>query len=176
MKKIYFIRHAKAEVFLEGLSDFERGLKKRGVKDIKTIASYMALQGISPDIILSSCAMRAEQTTLGLAEKLGFDGQKYFLEELYYASHREILGIIIAQEESCDSIFVIGHNPQLNELVNTLSSECISKIPTMGVVALSFDVDSWSEIEKMKGSLDFFIYPKQFEYYMPKQIRTTLPR
>ncbi len=176
MKKIYLIRHAKAEGFLEGVSDFERTLKKRGLKDIEMIASYMALQGISPDVILSSCAMRAEQTALQLAKRLDFDGKKYFLEELYYAPNKEILGIIMAQEKSCDSIFIIGHNPQLNELVNTLSSEHISKIPTTGVVALSFDLDSWSEIEAVKGKLDFFIYPKQFEYYMPKQIRTTLPR
>ncbi len=176
MKKIYLIRHAKAEGFLEGISDFERTLKKRGVKDIEMIASYMALQGISPDVILSSCAMRAEQTALQFAEKLDFDGEKYFLEELYYAPNKEILSIIMAQEKSCDSIFVIGHNPQLNELVNFLSSEYISKIPTTGVVALSFDINSWSEIEGVKGELDFFIYPKQFEYYMPKQIRTTLPR
>jgi len=174
MKKIYFIRHAKAESFLEGVSDFERTLKKRGLKDIATIASYMALQGISPDIILSSCVMRAEQTALALAEKLDFEGKKYFLEELYYAPIQEVLGIIMAQGQSCDSIFVIGHNPQLNELVNTLSSEHINKIPTAGVVALSFAIDSWSEVEDVKGELDFFIYPKQFRYYMPKQIRTTL--
>ena len=174
MKKLYLIRHAKAEDFLEGVSDFERTLKKRGLKDIEMIGSYMALQGISPDVILSSCAIRAEQTALGLAEKLDFDGEKYFLEELYYASNKDLLNIIMAQEESCESMFVVGHNPQLNELVNTLSCEHINKIPTTGVVALSFDIEHWSELENVKGKLDFFIYPKQFRYYMPKQIRTTL--
>ena len=176
MKKIYLIRHAKAEGFLEGVSDFERVLKKRGVKDIEMIGSYMALQGISPDVILCSCAMRAEQTALQLAKKLGFEGKTYFLQELYYASNEDALGIIMAQDKSLDSIFIIGHNPQLNELVNTLSSEYINKIPAMGVAALTFNINTWSEIETVKGELDFVIYPKQFEYYMPKQIRTTLPR
>jgi len=174
MKKIYFIRHAKAEDFSEGVSDFERTLKKRGLKDIKTIGSYMALHNISPDVILSSCAMRAEQTTLELAKKVDFDGKKYFLKELYYAPYEEILNIIMIQENSDDSMFVIGHNPQLNELLNSLSSQHIKKIPTMGVIALSFDIESWSEIEDVKGELDFFIYPKQFRYYMPQQIRTKL--
>ncbi len=176
MKKIYLIRHAKAEGFLEGISDFERCLKKRGEKDLNTIGSYLALQGISPDIILSSCAMRSEQTAVQLAQKLGFEGKTYFLEELYYTSYNEVLGIIMAQDRSCNSLFIIGHTPQLNELVNTLSSQYITKIPTMGVVALSFDIESWSAIKNIKGNLDFFIYPKQFKYYMPKQIRTTLPR
>ena len=174
MKRVYFIRHAKAEGFIEGVSDFERAVKKRGLKDIETIGSYLALQKIKPDVILSSCAMRAEQTALNLAKKLDFDGKKYFLEELYYAPHEELVSILMAQEESCESIFVIGHNPQLNELVNALSSQYINKIPTMGVVALSFDMDSWSDINSVQGEVEFFIYPKQFQYYMPKQIRTTL--
>jgi len=174
MKEIYLIRHAKAEDFSEGLSDFERSLKKKGLKDIQTIGSYLALQGISPDVILSSCAMRAQESALKLAERLSFKGVQYFLEELYYAPYEDVLNIIMAQEKSCEKLFIIGHNPQLNELINALSKEFISKVPTMGVVALRFDIDEWSELEKTKGSLEFFIYPKQFKYYMPRQIRTTL--
>jgi len=174
MKEIYLIRHAKAEDFSEGLSDFERSLKKRGLKDIQTIGSYLALQGISPDVILSSCAMRAQETAVGLAQKLSFGGITYFLEELYYAPYEDVLNIIMAQEKSCEKLFIVGHTPQLNELINILSKEFVSKIPTMSVVALSFDIDEWSELEKTKGDLEFFIYPKQFKYYMPRQIRTTL--
>jgi len=174
MKEIYLIRHAKAENFSEGLSDFERSVKKKGFKDIQTIGSYLALQGISPDAILSSCAMRAQESAVALAERLSFEGVKYFLEELYYAPCEDVFNIIMAQEKSCEKLFIIGHNPQLNELTNLLSKEFISKIPTMGVVALSFDIDDWSEIATIKGNLNFFIYPKQFEYYMPRQIRTTL--
>ena len=174
MKKIYFIRHAKAENFAGGVSDFERTLKERGVKDIETIGSYLALHNVSPDAILSSCATRAEQTALLLAEKLNFDGKIEFLNELYFSSNEQAIEIIMAQNEDCESIFFIGHNPQVNELVNMLSSEYISKVPTAGVVALDFEIDSWSQIEDSKGKIEFFIYPKQFRYYMPKQIRTTL--
>jgi phosphohistidine phosphatase len=80
----------------------------------------------------------------------------------------------MAQESSCDTLFIVGHNPQLNELTNRLSREPILKIPSMGVVALTFDIKEWSELVNKKGTLKFFIYPKQFKYYMPRQIRTTL--
>jgi phosphohistidine phosphatase len=176
MKKIYFIRHAKANGFSEGVSDFERTLREKGLEDIQTIGSYLALQNVSFDLLLSSCALRAQQTALTLAERLSFDGVQYFLEELYFAPHEEVLNIIMAQDDAYDSICVVGHNPQLNELVNRLSQECIAKIPTTGVVALNFSINSWSELEYIKGSLNFFIYPKQFHYYMPKQIQTRLPR
>lgn len=174
MKKIYLIRHAKAENFSPDLSDFERGLNKKGLKDIQTIASYLALHNISPDIILSSYALRAQETAISLAKRLSFSGEQHFLEELYYAPYEDVKSIIMAQDKESETLFIIGHNPQLNELTNALSNECVSKIPTMGVVALSFDIEEWSEIEIVKGNIDFFIYPKQFQYYMPRQIRSIL--
>jgi phosphohistidine phosphatase len=176
MKKIYFIRHAKAENFSEGISDFERGLRKKGIKDIETIGSYLALQEISFDLLLSSYALRAQQTAVSLAERLSFCGEQHFLEELYFSSFEEVLNIITVQDDCYESIAIVGHNPQLNELTNRLSGEFIQKIPAMGVVALEFDIQEWSEIQECKGRVDFFIYPKQFKYYMPKQIRSTLPR
>jgi len=40
---------------------------------------------------------------------------------------------------------------------------------------LNFNIDSWNELLQMeKPKIDFFIFPKQFKYYMPKQIRDTL--
>ena len=176
MKKIYFIRHAKAKGFCEGLSDYERPISKKGHKDIQTISSYMALRNISFDILLSSCALRAQETATKLAENLSFTGVQYFLEELYFASHEKVLPIITTQDDADESICIVGHNPQLNELINSMSSEFIKKVPSMGIVALEFDTDQWSDIEEMKGRLDFFIYPKQFKYYMPKQIQAKLER
>ena len=78
------------------------------------------------------------------------------------------------QEKHFDRILVVGHNPQLTEVVNMLTDEHISKIPTVGVVAINFNIEEWSELEEIQGEIDFFIYPKQFKYYMPKQIRATL--
>jgi len=46
----------------------------------------------------------------------------------------------------------------------------------MGVVAIEFDIERWSEIEHIKGKMDFFIYPKQFQYYVPNQIRAILSK
>lgn len=176
MKTIYLVRHAKAKSFFEGLPDYERSLRKGGYSDIKMIGSYLALQDVTVDLILSSYALYAQETMTYLAKLIGFNGQSHFLKQLYYAPYEDAIKIITAQDNSINSIMLIGHNPQLNELINFLSKENISKIPTMGVVALNFETDSWADLEDKKGSLDYFIYPKQFKYYMPKQIRTTLQR
>jgi len=176
VKKIYFIRDAKAENFCEGISDFERALKKKAYKELQTIASYMLLRGIRPDAILSSCALRAQQTALFFCEKLSFEGNKLFLEELYYPPYEDIVAIIKAQESSYDTLFVIGHGPFITELTNRFSQEPLSKIPHAGVACVTFDIEEWNMLKDYEGKLEFFIYPKQFKYYMPKQIRAELER
>ena len=174
MKKLYFIRHAKANNFYVGESDFERSVSKKGYKDIKTIGSYLKLRGISPDIVLSSCALRAQESAIKLTEVLEYKGQVAYLQQLYMTSTQEVIDIIEVQDDNAEDIFIIGHHPYLTELVNTLSNEHISKIPSMGVVCITFDENHWKDVVKSKGDMEFFIFPKQFRYYMPRQIRAVI--
>jgi len=174
MKTIYFIRHAKSGWSIPDTSDFERTVSKKGKKDINTMGSYLALRGIKPDLILSSCALRAQQTTDLLAEKIAFQGEKYYLQELYLTSVEVIQEIISIQDDEINTMFIVGHNPQLHELANSLMDEHISKFPSLGIIAIDFDTETWSTIAEVKGEIDFFIFPKQFKYYIPKQIRAFL--
>lgn len=127
-----------------------------------------------PDVILSSCSLRTQETADGLANKLLFEGPKYYLQELYLTHPKTLKETLIMQEKHLNTVFIVGHNPQITDFANMLTDEHISKIPTLGVVAINFDINEWSEIEETKGKIDFFISPKQFKYYMPKQIRTIL--
>jgi phosphohistidine phosphatase len=174
MKTLYLIRHAKSSWSVPDLSDIERDLSKRGFKDINTMGSYLSLKSISPDIILSSCALRAAQTSDLVAQKIKSSAPIHYLSEFYLASPESMKEIIMVQEAATQSMFVVGHNPQLTELANILTDEHIAKLPTMGVVAIEFDIKEWSELKEAKGKIDFFIYPKQFYYYMPKSMRKLL--
>jgi len=174
MKTLYLIRHAKSGWSEPNTSDFERSISKKGKKDINTIGSYLSLVGIKPQLILSSCALRAQETTDLLAKKIKFTGQKYYLRELYLTGIEIIKEIISIQDSNIDSMFIVGHNPQLHELANTLIGEHISKFPSLGIIAINFEMDEWSDLETVEGKIDFFIFPKQFKYYMPKQIRAKL--
>ncbi|WP_324171269.1 SixA phosphatase family protein [Sulfurimonas sp.] len=174
MKTLYLIKHAKSDWSVPGESDMERDITKKGLKHINTMGSYLTLRGVNPDVILSSCALRAQETSNILAEKINFSGPKYFLQELYLSPPELIKEIIIAQDDEHSEMFIVGHNPQLSELVFMLSGEHIAKMPSLAIVAIKFDIQEWSELEDKQGEIDFFISPKQFKYYMPKQIRVTL--
>ena len=140
------------------------------------MGSYLKLRGILPDLLIASCSLRTQETADGLADKLEYDGTRNYLQELYLTSPETLKETLMMQEDNTNSILVVSHNPQVTELANMLTEEHLSKIPTLGVVAIDFDIDAWSELEDAKGEIDFFIFPKQFKYYMPQQIRAVLHR
>lgn len=138
------------------------------------MGSYLKLRGIMPDLVIASCSLRTQETADGLADKLEFEGQRDYLQELYLTSPETLKETLMLQENQFETILVVSHNPQVTDLANMLTNEHVSKIPSLGVVAISFDIDEWQELEETKGEIDFFIFPKQFKYYMPNQIRTVL--
>jgi phosphohistidine phosphatase len=126
-------------------------------------------------MILSSAALRTQLTADGLAEKIGYVDHIEYMDELYLTRPEMVMNVLSLQDDSYESIFLVGHNPTLTELANILQDENFTKMPTLGILAIKLDIDSWEEInENAKGKIDFFIFPKQFKYYMPGQIRTTL--
>jgi len=176
IKTLYLIRHATSDWSDGSLSDFERGLKKRGHKDLDTISSYMSLQQLKPDLIVSSLALHAQTTADQLGKKIGYEGKIHYMEELYNTRPDTIMNILTLQDDSYETIFLVGHNPELTEFANFLVEDNFPKIPTLGVLAINLDIENWDDITENCGEIDFFIQPKQFKYYMPKQIRTTLAR
>ncbi len=123
--------------------------------------------------MLSSSALRAQLTADKLAKKIEYKGRIHYMEELYMARSEALMNILSLQDNSDETIFIIGHNPGLTELGNRLIREDFTKLPTLGVLAINLDIEKWEEIGEGLGHVDFFIHPKQFKYYMPKQIRTT---
>lgn len=134
----------------------------------------MALQNICPDLILSSLAFRAQLTADNLANKIGYKNRIHYMEELYLVRPETIMNILSLQDDQHKSIFLIGHNPELTEFANILIKDNFSKLPTLGILAINLDINNWNEVTDTQGEIDFFIYPKQFRYYVPKQIRNTL--
>jgi phosphohistidine phosphatase len=134
----------------------------------------MSLQQLKPDLILTSLALRAQITADELSKKIDYKGRIHYMAELYNSRPETIMNVLTLQDDGYETIFLIGHNPELTEFANFLIKENFAKLPTLGVLAINLDIKSWSDIDENCGEVDFFIQPKQFKYYMPKQIRTKL--
>ncbi len=156
-KKLYLLRHAKSSWKDFSIRDFDRPLNKRGKKDAPFMAEQMAKKGIHPDIILSSPAQRAKSTAQHFSEKLQTD--IVYNDAIYEASTSTLKKIIKEAFQDYDEIMLVGHNPTLTVLSNSLTSHQIDNLPTAGIVGFEFEVET---IERAKTTLLFFEYPKKY--------------
>ena len=162
MKTIYLIRHAKSDWSEAGLSDFDRGLNKRGKKDLPFMASRLKKYGIKPDLILSSPAIRAKTTAKEIADMIGYKKENISFEKsLYDSSYTTYRYLLDSLDDKTDSIFIVAHNPTLTDVAEVLSGAIIGNMPTCSIVCMEFDVKSFKEIKEGSGKILFFDYPKK---------------
>jgi phosphohistidine phosphatase len=160
MKKLIIIRHAKSSWDDPFLNDHERPLSERGYRDAPQMAQRLKKKEIYPDAMLSSDAERAKTTALITAENLHFPKEKIlFTNQLYHASASSIFEEIRKTKNDIKTLFVFGHNPGFNDLIDKLGGE-IDNLPTSGQFGFKFDVDAWDEISPKKAKVWFFDYPK----------------
>lgn len=161
MKKIYLIRHAKAENN-EDVKDFDRSLNSRGKEDAKCMAKRLRKYGVAPDIIYSSSAKRALKTAKIVAEFLEYEKKKIVtFDSLYDSSIKAYVDLISQTPDTYDSLFLVAHNPTITEVGEYLSGAILTSIPTSAIVCISFEVDSFKEIGEESGHILFFDYPKK---------------
>lgn len=165
MKKLFLCRHAKSSWKDITLKDIDRPLNKRGRKDAPEMGKRLAELKVKPDMIVSSPARRARKTARQLAKALRFKKKNVIVhEKVYAATADELLQIIRDFDDSADLVMIVGHNPETTELANILGDLDIDNVPTCGVVALEFGVDTWQEVGKVSGVLAFFDYPRKGEF------------
>lgn len=160
MKKLYIIRHAKSSWKNPTLDDFERPLSKRGKKDAPFMAKILQQKGVMPDIIISSPALRAKTTAELIAKELNFKKQITYNSKLYEADTDNIFDTILTIDESCNIVFLIGHNPGFNMFVETLVN-FKKNIPTCGIVELEIDSEYFKDISSKCTKLLSFDFPKK---------------
>ncbi len=165
---LYIVRHAKSSWKDASLSDFERPLKKRGVKDAHIIGELLVSKSVQPDLIISSPANRAISTANILTKEIFSSRNQNIKEkiitdkEIYEASLSDLRDIIEQFNDSLQTVMIIGHNPSFTQLANYLTEEYFENIPTCGVVAVNFNISSWKMIKKYSGKLLFYEYPKKY--------------
>ena len=163
MKELILIRHAKSSWSNPLLDDFERPLNKRGEKNAPFMAKVLKQKGLTPDLIISSPSIRTKQTLDYFIQEFDYKGEIIFEESIYEAPFENLLKVIKNIDDKYKTIFLFGHNPGLNDLVDFLIGNFEENIPTSGVLQLNFDIKKWENLKEKIGILEFFIYPKIFD-------------
>lgn len=114
--RLILLRHAKSDWDSGVPGDFDRPLAPRGRKDAPRIGRWMKKNGIIPDIILCSPAVRARETLAAVNDKLGV-GDIVYEDAIYGASPGALLGLVERYGRSCTNFMITGHNPGMDELL-----------------------------------------------------------
>lgn len=159
MKRLYLVRHAKSS-WKYDLNDFDRPLNERGEFDAPLMGKILLEKEVKPDYLLSSPASRAIKTATIIAEYLKYKDPIGTLNSLYHASAANLLQVVRNIKQPSQQLMLFGHNPGLTTFANQLTMDKIDNIPTCGIYAVEFVVESWSELNLERGKLLFFDYPK----------------
>lgn len=164
MKHLLIYRHAKSSWKDPSLADFDRPLNKRGERDAPRMAKMLTSQNIQPDLIVSSTANRAKLTALVLAKELHYPKKKIvYMDAIYNAPAEKLIPYIHSFDDRYNKVVLVGHNTGFTALANVLGNLDIANVPTCGIVALDFKIDSWKDVKKKSGKLVFFYYPKMLK-------------
>jgi len=160
MKTLLLIRHAKAEWGDFGQSDVSRRLSEHGEKQAHAIANSIKSEGFIPDCILSSSAKRTEMTTQILIAGMGCSIQQVqWYDDLYLAEAGTLFDAARQADDRNQIVAIVAHNPGLSELAEHLLNESVREMSTATVVAITWNVEHWSDISAGTGTLSAYLRP-----------------
>ena len=167
-KRLYILRHAKAETGSPSQDDHERGLVEQGFAACDVMGKYIKNQAIVPALILCSTAKRALETWKLVKNSSKINAPEEVTDRLYLASANEILGQLASMPETVDSVMIVGHNPGLHQLCLALAKKGDEglfdrlhlKFPTCALASIDLGEVAWRDIASSDGVLKAFITPR----------------
>lgn len=162
MKQLLLIRHGKSDWDHPGLTDHDRPLNDRGLRDAPRIASALIGRGVRPDLIVSSTAVRALTTAQLIAGKMGYPPENILeVPALYLAPPGVILRAIQQLDEAAGTVMIFGHNPGMHEAVAAFAAgEEVADFPTLAVARIEISAEHWGSVEWDSARLLELIIPR----------------
>ena len=154
MKRVIIVRHAKT--IQHGYDqDYDRTLTDRGSDDAESISLEMRHQGILPDLIISSPAVRTTQTTRIFADTFGYPtGNVRYEKKLYSGMITPTFLKMLHEIDDCHTtVMVVGHNPTVYNFLDMLLRGFSLDVPTCSTVVIEFDIDLWSDLIPHAGRM-----------------------
>jgi phosphohistidine phosphatase len=160
MKKLYLLRHAKAGWSSGDSSDRARPLEPRGEEDAARVGRLLHDMNQIPDLVVSSPAVRAEQTARRAIESGEWDREPVIVDHLYGASSGTVLQEIRRQDDDHESLLIAFHQPTCAETLSNLVGHVYAKMPTAALARIDLQVGGWADVEPGSGILAWLVTPK----------------
>ncbi|MEX3016848.1 histidine phosphatase family protein [Gymnodinialimonas hymeniacidonis] len=158
-RTLILIRHCKSD-WSANQEDHARPLNPRGRRAAPRLGAFLAAEGLAPDEVLCSDAMRTRETWAGIASQLPDAPAPTLSRTLYLADPAAMLTAIRAGTGTI--VAVIGHNPGIGELAWSLAEkpphdERFGMYPTGATTVLRVGAP-WSDLTT--GEVTHFTTPR----------------
>ncbi len=175
MKYLTLIRHAKSDWNSTTLSDHERPLNERGLRNAPAVARFLAKTYFGanggtalipkPDRLVTSTATRAQRTAWIMQNEIGVSKEHVILDpRAYLALPETLLQIVHEFDDSWNHVMMFAHNPGISDFANRLFRlNHIDEMSTCAVALLELPWDLWSAAAWSEARLIGYVTPKLIE-------------
>ena len=156
-RRLILMRHATQTG--AAVRDHDRPLTSKGRDEAFQVGARLSEDGPIPQFVLSSTALRCQETWQAVAGGLGASVLAEFDPGLYNASSRDLLLGIAGIDENIEVLLVLAHNPGISMLAAdlALTRDKDVDLPGGGFSPAStacFEIEGpWSEISARRARL-----------------------
>lgn len=160
MKTLLVMRHAKSDWDAEYGGDHERPLNDRGIRSARIMGRVLAADGLAPDLVVTSTAVRA-RSTASLAKAAGHWDCEIILDPTLYGTGADAAVQSATSVADSDRLMLVGHQPTWSILVSILTGEQ-ADVKTATVVAIDFDIEAWKDLPSVRGDISATYQPRDY--------------
>jgi phosphohistidine phosphatase len=135
-RRLTLVRHAQAQQAAP--TDGERALTAAGQQAAAELGATLDAAGGRPDHALVSSALRARQTWEAMAAAAGWSDQPDLSQALYSAEPESALDLVREVSGAPTSVLVVGHNPTMASLAQTLDDGRGDDVALTGLLTAGF--------------------------------------
>ena len=164
LKTLLILRHAKSSWKDSSLPDHDRPLNKRGLGDAPLVGRLIKDHDLLPELVLTSTAVRAQETARLVLEAAHFKGDIQARDDLYAFEPGAYLNVLTHLDDRFKRVMLVGHNPALEELLTGLTGE-YQPFPTAALAQVELSIEHWRDISfGMQARLKNIWRPKESKH------------
>jgi phosphohistidine phosphatase len=158
MEILFLLRHAKAVPGTGSLQDFDRPLNDQGRTQAIRTGNYFKQQKFDLDLVLSSTALRARETTQLFLEAAEYVTEVRYDQKIYEASRYQLTEVLAEIERDKSNILLVGHNPGLEELLQHVTGR-LESMSTGTLAKIDLEAADGIDPAEMKGQMGWLVKP-----------------
>ena len=149
------------------MQDVDRPLAPRGARAAARMRDHIDAEGIRPELVLCSSALRTRETLARILPGLGPELTVRIESSIYSFEADELLDRLRAIPADIGSVMLVGHNPAMQELASLLAAdgdrldELRKGFPTAALAELDLSISSWADLASGSGRLVRFVVPRE---------------